>query len=360
MSNLVLPDSSIEHEKQYFWIIAGVSNSLQWKRRYELAKQFIKHIVEDLKVNLCFVECAFGNGGYHVLQSHGGTTEETSKTETMESGAKMISVFVRNNSHVWLKENLQNIGVKYLPPSAKYYMFCDADIEFCNKSVVEQTIYALGTYKVVQPFETCCDLGNEKQVIQVHRSFGACHASGMEWKPKLKKNKKGHVYGVYFATDDTDKKGSSCFNQFHPGYACAMTRQTYSKLGGLFEMGAAGAGDMHMVTSFIGKAEESYPSTVSPAYRNAVLAWQKRAKEAVGKSFGFVHGTILHQFHGKKSLRKYIERWSIITKNKFDPSKDLWKNPFGVIEISNAENPNFHRDMLCYFSERNEDSTDNN
>lgn len=355
MSQLVLPDSVVEHEKKYFWVIAGVSNSLQWKKRYELAKVFISHILDDLKVNLCFVECAFGNGGYHVIRPDG---DSVSSTKVLDSGNQFISVFVRNSSHVWLKENLQNIGVSFLPPSAKYLMFCDADIEFCNKTVVEQTIYALGTYKVVQPFETCCDLGNEKQVIQVHRSFGACHASGMVWKPKLKKNKKGHVYGVYFDDKDLGEK-PGCINPFHPGFCSAMTRHTYSKLGGLFEKAPAGAGDMHMITAFVGKADQSFPSTVTAGYKNAVLAWQKRAKDAVGGSFGFVHGTILHHFHGAKKLRKYIERWSIITKHKVDPNKDLWKNPFGVIEISNQENPGFHRDMLRYFTERNEDSTDN-
>lgn len=357
MSQLVLPDCSIESEKSKLWFISAVSNPAQWKSRYNLARKFRKHITEDLKANLVMVECALGNGGFHVTQGNPESEPDDMSVShrTLENGARVIDIRVKNKSWTWLKENLQNIAVSKLPTSAKYLFFSDADIEFANRQIQEHIIYALGgTFKVVQPFETCCDLGNEGQVLQVHRSFGACHAKGMVWRPKLRKDSKGCTYGVYHEEEIPHENGP--INNWHPGFCLAMTRETYGKLNGLLQTACCGAGDHHMVTSFIGRAEDSFPKTVHAGYRKSVMDWQARAADAVKGSFGYCHGTILHHFHGPKKNRKYISRWSIVTKNAYDPDRDIYFNTDGVMELLK---PSLHNDIRRYFIERNEDDVNN-
>ena len=44
------------------------------------------------------------------------------------SNVKLINVATEHI--LWIKENLLNIALKNLPPSAKYIVWCDADIFF--------------------------------------------------------------------------------------------------------------------------------------------------------------------------------------------------------------------------------------
>jgi hypothetical protein len=353
-SSVILPDYCIEREKSRVWVIAAVSNPAQWKSRYALYAQFRKHITEELRVNLCTIECALGSGGFHITEGDG---DAAAVLRSDPRGVKTLDVRVRNASWVWLKENLMNIAVKHLPSSAEYLFFCDADIRFCNPNVIEELVYALsGTYAVVQPFETCADLGHEGQILAVHQSFGSCHAKGMTWNPVVKTGKKtGVAYGVYDRTGDTR---GPLFHTWHPGYCMAMCKKTFQKLGGLLEVGVAGAGDHHMMTAIIGRSSESYPSGVHEGYKAAVARWQANASKYVRGNLGFVTGTIHHAHHGPKKNRAYITRWNILTKNAFDPDKDVWTNADGVLELSSG-NKGLREDLRRYFVARNEDDVNN-
>lgn len=55
-------------------------------------------------------------------------------------------------------------------------------------------------------------------------------------------------------------------------------------------------------------------------------------------SLGVVPGTIEHRFHGRKSDRKYIDRWEIFVRHGFDQSIDTVRNEHGVLEWS-GNNP---------------------
>lgn len=378
-SSVILPDGHLERQKSRVWVIAAVSNPAQWKSRYALYRQFRTHITEELGVNLCTIECALGAGGFHaipegpdddpdvaaVLRTVGaagaagaagytaiGKTRGRAKVQTLD-------VRVRNQSWIWLKENLMNVAVKHLPSSAEYLLFCDADIRFCNPHVIEEMIYALsgGTFAVVQPFETCADLGHEGQILAVHQSFGSCHAKGMTWNPVIKKKSgsNGVAYGVYDRVADTR---GPFFHAWHPGYCMAMCKKTYVKLGGLLEVGVAGAGDHHMMTAMIGRSAESYPSTVGAGYKAAVTRWEERAAKYVRGNLGFVPGTIHHAHHGPKKNRAYIARWNILTKNAFDPDRDVSTNADGVLELSSG-NKGLRDDLRRYFLSRNEDDVNN-
>lgn len=353
MSSVILPDDHLRSERKNIWVISAISNPAQWRSRYALYRRFRKHITEELGLNLCTIECALGGGGFHVTEGDG---DAAAVTASLSSGAKTLDVRVRNASWVWLKENLMNIAVKHLPASADYLLFSDADIRFCSPTFAEDLVYALtGTYTVVQPFETCADLGHQGQILAVHKSFGACHAQGMVWKPALRKNtRSGATYSVYDAASPDGKN----FHTWHPGYCVAMRKRTYQKLGGLIEVGIAGAGDHHMMTSIIGRGNESHPDAVHPAYKASVSAWQDRAKKYVRGSLGYIQGSIHHYHHGPKKNRAYITRWNILTKNMFDPDRDVWVNADGVLELTSG-NGGLREDLRRYFVDRNEDDVTN-
>ncbi|MGI4939488.1 MAG: hypothetical protein ACRYHQ_02770 [Janthinobacterium lividum] len=67
-------------------------------------------------------------------------------------------------------------------------------------------------------------------------------------------------------------------------------------------------------------------------------------------------GTIEHEFHGAKADRRYVDRWSILTRNNFDPDIDLKTNVWGMWELA-GNKPQLRGDMNAYFAQRAEDAT---
>lgn len=348
VASVVLPDDHLKQARANLWFVCGISNPQQWQSRYKLYQEFRHHITKELRCNLLTVECALG-GGFHCTEADPSNPDASFFMNTLHNGVRTIDVRVRNSSWVWLKEALQNIGAKHLPSSCDVVIFADADIRFLDPNVIENTIYHLnGTYKVVQPFQSCVDMGPTGEVMGVHQSFGYCIQNGMEWNGKREKG--GQKGCVYYGLP----RGKSGANLFHPGYCLAMKKSTWQKLNGLLEVGIAGAGDHHMCCAMIGRGTESYPRTIHNNYKEAIKKWQERAAEAVRGSFGWINGTIAHSYHGSKQKRGYIQRWDILTKNRFDPDMDVFHNSDGVLELT-GKNARLRDELQAYFRSRNED-----
>lgn len=332
---------------QNLWVITSISNPARFKSRFALYRKFKHHIVNELKLNLITVECAFGGRDHQLTED---MDDNVVLQNTLYNNVRTVDVRVRNKTQVWLKENMWNLGLRYIPSDCQYVLFADADIQFTNPNFATELINSLQEYRVVQPFETACDLGPDGQVMDVHRSFGYCHAHGWEWRPQ----KDGK--GGYYAPKPVEKKNPTGFgNPFHPGFAMGFRRSVLDRMP-LLEVGALGAGDHHMCAALIGKSKLSVPGKIHPNYKKAVQKWEDRAKEVVNGSFGYVNGTILHNFHGAKKNRKYVSRWEILLEYNFDPETDVYKNAYGVIELEDDKKPGLRDAVRAYFRTRNEDS----
>ena len=126
------------------------------------------------------------------------------------------------------------------------------------------------------------------------------------------------------------------------------------RIGGLLEIGAMGSGDYHMALGIVGRYESSVPIGVSEGYKNSIASWATRAAFEVNGKLGFVHGTVEHPFHGRKSDRGYQVRWQMFLDSGFDPAIDLKRNTYGVLEFSGAK-PNLERAFDRYLRAREED-----
>jgi len=111
--------------------------------------------------------------------------------------------------------------------------------------------------------------------------------------------------------------------------------------------------------------QNSYPEAMSDGFKQQAASWANRAE---GLSLGAIHNRLFHYWHGPLASRKYVERWDILLKAKFDPVHDMvflseripsaagtlsgqllaWKNPTSTL----------HDDVKAYFAQRDEDSTD--
>jgi hypothetical protein len=259
-------------------------------------------------------------------------------------------VGVRAKTLLWNKECLINLGVRDMArnfPDWRYVAWCDGDIRFRKPDWAIETLHALQQYEVVQPWVDAYDLGPHDEHIQAHKSF--CH----EWWTNGTRSvcPRGPMWWKF---------AGGPYDYPHSGYAWAATRHAYEWLGGLFELAVMGSGDHHMAYAMIGRAEYSVPglpgtkSGVTPSYWKHLKRWQDRAVHHVNFNIGFVPGTIEHYFHGKKTDRKYMDRWQMIIEHQFDPDMDIKPNAWGVLELA-GNKPGLQHDLDAYFRLRNED-----
>jgi hypothetical protein len=294
-------------------VIAVISNPCLYATRYILLKEFIKRIEEEEdNVNLFIVELAYKDQKFII-------TDKTNKNHLQ----------LRVDVPIWHKENMVNVAVKkLLPKSWKAFAWIDADVEFENSSWALDTLKILnGCKDVVQLFSHCIDMDKEKNNLNVFNSFGY----------SFSKNKK-------YTTKGSD--------YWHPGYAWAITRRAYEKIGGLYDKGVLGSGDNVMALSFINKFKHITNYEYHEDYINSGFEFQKKAKFL---RLGYTPGVIRHYYHGSKKNRKYTERWQILIKHKYSPDKHLKYNEDGLLVPTDEFTNELQQDIMNYFRERKED-----
>jgi hypothetical protein len=294
-------------------VIIVVSNPCLYATRYILLKEFVKRVEEEEEnVNLFVVELAYKNQRFYV-------TDKKNKNHLQ----------IRTDTPIWHKENMVNLGVTYLlPASWKAFAWIDADIEFENSSWALDTLKILnGCKDVVQLFSHCVDMSKDESNLNIFNSFGY----------SFNKNKKYTTKGLDY---------------WHPGYAWAITRKAYDKIGGIYDKGVLGSGDNIMALSFINKCKNMNNPNYSDEYNDSMLEFEKKAKTL---RLGYTPGVIRHYYHGSKKNRNYTERWQILMKHAFAPSQHLTYDPFGILIPTAEFSEAFKNDIMDYFKERKED-----
>ena len=298
---------------EYLYVILPYFNYCKYKRRYELFVQFVKSMKDYPNVRVVITEGAVEGEEYQLPRLD-------------------CFLHIRNiiPSQLWIKENLINIAVYQLPADWKYMAWIDADLTFTDPYWVDRTIQSLQEYDVVQLFNECANLGPNGEVLKIDKSFGYMY------------RKSGKPYHK-----------TSRYGFWHPGYAWACTRSAYEKMGGLIEFGILGSGDRHMALALIGLADYSYPGTIHSNYKALLHIFQDKC---ISLRLGYVHGKILHHFHGSIADRKYVERWNILVHLQYDPLTDIYKNNKGVLALT-MSGKRLENALKQYFVTRKEDGT---
>ena len=94
-------------------------------------------------------------------------------------------------------------------------------------------------------------------------------------------------------------------------------------MGGLYDLGIVGASDSHMMKTFTNYDNNYIKKTISDGYKRSLVEYEDRVGTL---TVSYIPGGIKHYFHGYRKDRKYIERWSILTKNGYDPYKHIIKD----------------------------------
>lgn len=256
-----------------------------------------------------------------------------------------IIIHVRTPTQVWLKENLQNVAMSYLPANAKYIACVDPDIRFLRDDIVGEIIQQLQHFDVVQCFTKAWDMNKDFEVFSL--SYGFVH----DWLNGVPRQKPHCDY--YYSHGGK-------FNRYHTGYAWAYRREALDALGGLIDIGILGSGDNHSAHCLIGEWEKSVNMGVTADYKDVLKTWQDRALKYVKKNIGYVKGDIVHKWHGAKSTRGYKSRWQILVEEKFSPKTDIKKDINGIWQLvtESERQIRLKTKIREYFRSRDDDGTD--
>jgi hypothetical protein len=294
-------------------VIIVISNPCLYGTRYKLANEFIKRMEEEEEhVNLFVVELIYNNQKYII-------TDKKNKRHLQ----------IKTDVPLWHKENMVNLGVTHLlPKNYKAFAWIDADVEFENTTWAIDTLKILnGSKDIVQVFSHCVDMDKDESNLNIFNGFGYSYS----------KNKKYTTNGS---------------NYWHPGYAWAITRKAYERIGGLYDKGILGSGDSIIALSLINKVSHTLNVDYHEGYKESILEFQKKTK---GLRLGYVPGVIRHFFHGSKKNRKYTERWNILIQHAFSPLTHVKYDTKGILVPTEEFPSDFENDILNYFKERNED-----
>ena len=294
-------------------VIIVLSNPCQYARRYILAREFIKRFEEEeANVNLYVVEMIYDNQKFIVTDS---------------KNKKHLQL--KTQTPLWHKENMINLGVKYLLPNNwKAFAWIDADIEFDSNTWATDTLKILnGCKDILQIWSHAVDMDYDKSNLSIFNSFGYSFSKQKKYT--------------------TDKK-----NYWHPGFAWAMTRKAYEKVGGLYDKGILGSGDNMMSLSIINKVESTMKMDYHENYKNSIFEYQKQAKKM---RLGYTPGVIHHHYHGTKANRNYTNRWAILIKHNYSPINHLTYDKQGILIPTSIFTQEFKEDIYNYFKERKED-----
>jgi hypothetical protein len=305
---LILGNTPIEDKLH---VIAVISNPCNYKIRYKLAHQFFQRMEQEKDVILYIVELVYGDQEFAV---------------TTKGNKRHLQL--RGETPLWHKENMINLGIKYLLPSNwKAVAWVDADIEFDNPYWATYALRVLNNGKdFVQLFTNVFDMDNDEQILNIFTGFG-------------------YQYSKNF------KKGKE-LNYWHPGFAWSCNRKAYEQIGGILDEGILGSGDNIMCHSFIKQAPQRLKKGMTNEYMDFVKDKQDKFE---GLKIGYIPGTIRHFYHGKKENRNYYGREDILIRHKYDPNTFIKRDSKGLIIPSETCPKEFLKDIMDYFEERNED-----
>ena len=246
---------------------------------------------------------------------------------------------VRSNSYMFYKELLINKLEPAIPEQYTKLVCMDGDIVFEIPDWVDKTSQALDIFNVIQPFSEAAWLTPDNTRI---RSKKLSYAAG------IAQNRMSHIYNTM-----NDLRN---IHMYHPGFAWAFQREFFRKIGGFYDHGIIGNGDMLFVFNFFkGGIADSWVQKVLVGNPFILDKWAEyNAKfKAANPIIGFIPTKAFHLFHGVRQNRQYRTRYenvSPLLTGKWD--EQITMNADGLFEF---KNPQINEGVFNYFKGRNED-----
>lgn len=230
---------------------------------------------------------------------------------------------------LWQKERMLNLAEKNVPDQYDAIAWIDMDVMLLNPNWIEWTKNLLSTNHVCQLWSTSYERDAFGNLNRIRPSVASAYNEG---KP-------------------------DCFHlgRYHPGFAWAMRRDTFHKIGGLLDTNIVGNGDTHMCRGFF-NADLWTDRYMSDKWRADTDAWREKANSVIQGHVGCVPGDLIHFWHGDRTNRKYVERLSYLGDHDYDPATDIEIDPANGLyrwtDYAQKARPAMIKKVKGYFHER--------
>lgn len=230
-------------------------------------------------------------------------------------------------SVLWLKESLWNAAACATNEDA--IVFLDCDVVFSTTAWLDRTLRKLETVDIVQPYECARWMGRDGCIEHTKRP----------------------------ATMALPNRDLPQMAKYHPGFAWAMRRDAWHRLGGVYDRNACGGNDsafFFALSNHPGTAQ--YIDYFGRKQDRTVRApsWQSYRANALplGLKFGWTPGvTVTHLWHGDRKHRQYQTREFAFPRNA-SGEFDLQRNADGLWQWTNPADAKAAEE---YFAARRED-----
>jgi hypothetical protein len=231
-----------------------------------------------------------------------------------------IQIQARPDQVMWQKERLLNMLIQKLPPEYDKVAWLDGDVLFQNPNWAELTEKKLDEFPLVQLFEFAYDTDSNLDLV---------------------KKTPGIIRG---GLNPTEAK---------PGYAWAARREVLEKVP-LLDTHIMGGADTMMFYAAMGMFNTFMLTRTNIEWRRSYLRWAAKFYQMIRGKMGYVEGDITHLYHGTYADRQYVERWMILSRNRYNPEEDIQCDKDTVWEWA-SDKPDLHKEVAQYFEERKED-----
>jgi hypothetical protein len=232
---------------------------------------------------------------------------------------------------MFYKEQLLNLLEPKVPEQYTKLVFLDGDILFDAPDWLNQISVKLNSVDILQPFQEACWLTPDNT--------------------RIRNKKLSYAYAI--VNELAGQAGET--HLYHPGFAWAMRRDVFRRLGGFYPRSIVGNGDMMFTFNFFTDSiPESFKRdhSVSEVITDGWLSYHTRFVR-VAPSLGFLGMKALHLFHGLTENRQYRTRYRDVG----EYLKGGWDDIVTVNEegLSEFRDPRASAAVLEYFRRRNED-----
>lgn len=305
-----IPHRTFQNEADltHFWAITVLSNPVRCRRRYELYWPFAR-MCKQAGIKLITVELAFGDRDFMVTDP-----------------SNPHHVQLRSVEEFWHKENMINIGAaraQMLDPLLRELCWIDADLRPMNdpRKWFEETWHELQHFQFVQMYEYFMDLDTNGNPLGSPRpSFMGSYYHGGLQQPPIIDDPGSYVVPAKFWLGP-------------PGGAWAANIDAFNQVGRLIDFCLLGSADWHMAQGLLGLLEPMPQENWSPEYSKRLFTWQDRAVQWIKKDVGYVAGGLMHDNHGPKKFRYYVNRKKILVEHEYNPNEDIKYDSQGLIQL---------------------------
>ena len=238
---------------------------------------------------------------------------------------------VRSESPLFYKEHLYNLLVPKIPEQYTKLVFLDADILFDASNWIDDISKALDTYDTVQP-------------------FFLAHWLDVDYKKILTSNN-----STIYALKNLNALKNKDIYSYHPGFAWAMRRDFFTKIGGFFDRCLFGTGDSFFAHIWVvNQTGNNVALQTCPLIDKEYIDWITHVIP-IPKTVTYLPFTIYHLYHGSLTNRQYNNRYERINKIVKTNEWDLYfyKNNDNVYE---TKDPILIDLLIKYFNSRYEDN----